>query len=396
MSRLPLRHPGVIVLIILGFMLLPLSTDMYLASLPGMRRYFDVSVPRAQLTLSVFVVGFAISQLAYGPLSDRFGRRPVLLSGIGIYVAATLACLFAQSIEWLIVARFFQAMGACASTVIGRAIIRDIYGGAGAARTLGYVLAATAIAPILSPMLGGALEAAFGWRATFSVLLGAGALLMLSSALLLAESNVHCNAGATQIRQIAANYATLLRSRRFVGFMLCFASGYCAIFTWLSMSSFVLIGALGISPQRYGVLFGLTVPGYLVGALLAGSLSGRLGVDRLVGIGSLLCAFGGTLMAALALAGVHHVAALLLPLAFLLCGTGFINPSATAGAIAPFAKMAGTASALLGFSQMATGASYGFIAAQFHDGTSLAMACAIGLSSLIALASYLLLVRGSR
>jgi len=363
MNRLPPRHPGVIVLIILGFMLLPLSTDMYLASLPGLRLYFDVSVPQAQLTLSVFVVGFAISQLAYGPLSDRFGRRPVLLGGLGIYVVASLACLSAQSIEWLITARFFQAMGACASTVIGRAIIRDIYGGAGAARTLGYVLAGTSMA---------------------------------ATALLLAESNAQRNATATQTRHLIANYLTLLRSRRFVGFMLCFASGYCAIFTWLSMSSFVLIGALGLSPQRYGVLFGLTVPGYLVGTLLAARLSGRLGVDRLVAIGSILCALAGSLMAVLALAGVQHVAALLLPLALLLCGTGFINPAATAGAIAPFAKMAGTASALLGFAQMAIGAGYGFIAAQFHDGTTLAMACAIGLSSLMTLASYLLLVRGTR
>ena len=396
MNRLPPRHPGVIVLIILGFMLLPLSTDMYLASLPGLRRYFDVSVPQAQLTLSVFVVGFAISQLAYGPLSDRFGRRPVLLGGMAIYVIASLACLSAQSIEWLIVARFFQAMGACASTVTGRAIIRDIYGGAGAARTLGYVLAGTSMAPIFGPMLGGALEAAFGWRATFAGLLSVGVMLLAATALLLAESNAQRNATATQTRHLIANYLTLLRSRRFVGFMLCFASGYCAIFTWLSMSSFVLIGALGLSPQRYGVLFGLTVPGYLVGTLLAARLSGRLGVDRLVAIGSILCALAGSLMAVLALAGVQHVAALLLPLALLLCGTGFINPAATAGTIAPFAKMAGTASALLGFAQMAIGAGYGFIAAQFHDGTTLAMACAIGLSSLMTLASYLLLVRGTR
>ena len=377
-------------------MLLPLSTDMYLASLPGLRRYFDVSVPQAQLTLSVFVVGFAVSQLAYGPLSDRFGRRPVLLGGIVIYVLATIACLLAQSIEWLIVARFFQAMGACASTVIGRAIIRDIYGGAGAARALGLALAGSAMAPIFSPMLGGALETVFGWRANFAVLLAAGTILLVSSALLLAETNAHRDPEATQPRRLIANYLQLLRNRRFVGFMLCFAFGYCAVFTWLSMSSFVLIGSLGLSPQRYGVLFGLTVPGYVIGTLLTARLAGRLGVDRLVAIGSGLCAIAGCLMAGLALAGIQHLAALLLPLALLLCGMGFINPAATAGAIAPFARIAGTASALLGFTQMAAGASYGFAAAQFHDGTSLAMACAIGLSTLCSLASYLLLVHRVR
>ncbi len=395
MTRLPLRHPGVIAMIILGFMLLPLSTDMYLASLPALRRYFDIGVPQAQLTLSVFIVAFALSQLAYGPLSDRFGRRPLLLGGIVIYVTATLGCMSAPSIEWLIIARFFQAMGACASTVIGRAIIRDIYGGAGAARTLGYVLAGTSMAPIFGPMLGGLLEAAFGWRANFAALFAVGVVLLVSSALLLEESNTHRDPSATQARQLLANYLRLLRSRRFTGFMLCFACGYCAIFTWLSMSSFVLIGALGISPQRFGVLFGLSVPGYLLGTLIAARLASRLGVDRLVGIGSLVSAIAGCLMAGLALAGVQHLAALLLPLALLLCGTGIINPAATAGAIAPFPKIAGTASALLGFAQMATGAAYGFIAAQFHDGTSLAMACAIGLASLGSLAAYLLLVRRS-
>ena len=297
MARLAHRHPGVIIMVILGFMLLPLSTDMYLASLPGLRRYFDVSVPQAQLTLSVFVVGFAISQLAYGPLSDRFGRRPVLLGGILIFVLATLACLLAQNIEWLVVARFFQAMGACASTVIGRAIIRDIYGGAGAARALGYVLAGSAMAPIFGPMLGGALETTFGWRASFAVLLVAGGVLLISSAVFLAETNAQRDPSATRARRLVVNYLQLLRNRRFVGFMLCFSFSYCAIFTWLSMSSFVLIGSLGLSPQRYGVLFGLTVPGYVLGTLLTARLAGRLGVDRLVGIGSALSAIGGCLMA---------------------------------------------------------------------------------------------------
>jgi DHA1 family bicyclomycin/chloramphenicol resistance-like MFS transporter len=284
----------------------------------------------------------------------------------------------AQSIEWLIVARFFQGMGACASTVIGRAIIRDIYGGAGAARTLGYVLAGTSMAPIFGPMLGGVLEAAFGWRANFAALLALGSVLLVSCALLLGESNVHRDPSATQARQLAANYLSLLRSRRFNGFMLCFASGYCAIFTWLSMSAFVLIGALGLSPQRFGMLFGLTVPGYLFGTLIAARLATRVGVDRTCNRRRASHRRAAAAHGAVAVRHRPH------------------QPAATAGAIAPFPKIAGTASALLGFAQMATGAAYGFLAAQFHDGTSLAMACAIGLSSLGSLAAYLLLVRGSR
>src|SRR5574340_191554 len=148
----------------------PISTDLYLPALPALATYFGSDVSRVQLTLSVFLAGFAVAQIVYGPLSDRFGRRPVMLAGLTIYLLASVACAFAVSIDGLIAARFLQALGACAGPVLGRAIVRDVYGPVEAARVLAYISGAMAIAPMLGPMLGGWLTVLFGWRANFAAL----------------------------------------------------------------------------------------------------------------------------------------------------------------------------------------------------------------------------------
>src|SRR5215813_9387910 len=158
----------------------PISTDLYLPSLPGLARYFDVSVADAQLTLSSFLIGLATAQLIYGPLSDRFGRRPVLLIGLAIYVIASIVCMLSPSVPVLVVARFVQAVGACVGPVLGRAIVRDVHGREGAARVLAYMSAAMALAPAIGPILGGFLEEWFGWRINFLVLVlfGSSGLFM--------------------------------------------------------------------------------------------------------------------------------------------------------------------------------------------------------------------------
>ena len=153
MRTLPLRHPGIAAIISVALSLLALATDTTVASMPGLRRYFGISVSQAQLTLSVFVAAFAIAQLVYGPLSDRFGRRPTLITGLFIFFLASLACALAGSIEELIVARFFQALGCCAPTVIGRAIVRDVHGAEGTARMMGYIMAGMSLLICVWPMI---------------------------------------------------------------------------------------------------------------------------------------------------------------------------------------------------------------------------------------------------
>jgi MFS transporter, DHA1 family, multidrug resistance protein len=394
--KLPPAHLGVAVMIGVGFALLPLSTDLFLAALPGIRAYFGVTVSQAQLTLSVFLAGFAISQLAYGPLSDRFGRRPVLLAGVAIYVAATLACVGAQSMDGLIAARFFQAVGACSGAVIGRAIIRDAYGATGAARMLGYITAGTAAAPVFGPMVGSLLTVTLGWRANFALLAIASAALLAAITLRLPESNLERDPHATNPRHLLANYAAILRNRGFVGYALCVAFSYAAIFSYISGSSFVLIDVLGVPAQYFGFLFGGTVVCYISSNVLIGRLVQRTGVDPLVRIGTLLAATGGTVMAALAYAGVQTVAAVLLPMMLVLFAMGFAMPGSTAGAIGPFTRMAGSASSVVGFTQMAVGALAGFMVGRLHDGTTWPMAASICVASWLLLASFHLLVRPQR
>ncbi len=382
-DRKPPRHLDVAVMVGVALALLPLSTDLYLASLPALRRHFDLGVADVQLTLSVFVAALALAQLVYGPLSDRFGRRPILLGGIAIYVVASIGCAAAQSIEQLLVARFFQAIGACSGQVIGRAIVRDVYGAHGAARMLGYITAGTALAPVLGPPIGGLLTVAFGWRASFVLVTVVGAGLLVAALRGLKESNAHPDPHATAVRGLLANYGTLITDRRFVGYALCMAASYGAVFAWISGSAFVLIEALQVPVTWFGVWFGLTVAPYVVANLITARLVMRVGPARLMRVGVSLAMLSGLALAGFALAGVHHLAAILIPVAVFLFATGFNQPCAIAGAIGPFPRLAGTASALMGFLQMASGAAIGIVVGRMHDGTPLPTALAMAAMTLV-------------
>ena len=365
-------------MIAVAMSIVALSTDLVVVSLPGMARYFDVGASRAQATLSAFIAAFGIAQLFYGPLSDRFGRRPVFLSGCAIYTVASAACALAPSIEVLIAARIVQGVGCCAFPVIGRAIVRDIHGAEGTARVLGYVSAGMSMLILFGPVLGGLLEQQFGWRASVTLLAVLGTGMLAAAAVLLAESNVHLDRNATRLRDTFAKYRGLLLDRRFAGYTLCVALNFGFIMAFLSGSPFVLINVLGLSAMEFGLLFGLTLLGFLSSSLVTARFVLKLGPDRLLQVGTALAALAGTTMVALALAEVRSAAAIVGPYFVLMFATGLIQPSAMAGAIGPFPRIAGTASSLLGFVQFATGALVGFLVGRLHDGTALPMTLAIG------------------
>jgi DHA1 family bicyclomycin/chloramphenicol resistance-like MFS transporter len=371
----------------------PLSTDLYLPALPGLTQVFATDVARVQLTLSVFLAGFAVAQLFYGPLSDRYGRRPVMLVGLGVYLLSSVACMLAPSIDTLIAARFFQALGACAGPVLGRAIVRDVYGPLQAARVLAYISGAMAIAPMIGPFIGGWLTVWFGWRANFAALTLFSAVQAVVAFAMLRESNVHPDPTATQPRRILENIRTLLASRRYLGYLLCVSFCYAALFSFISGSSFVLIDLHGLSPQWFGASFGVVVTGYICGTLVTGRFTLRLGTSRMVWMGALLGAGAGTLMVVLALFEVRSVWAILLPMSAYTAATGLVMPNAQGGALAPYPKMAGAASALMGFVQMALAAAVGTVVGHIYDGTAIPMTGAIALCGWAVLLSYYLLVR---
>lgn len=372
------------------------STDLYLPSLPDMTRAFGTSVSLAQLTLSVFVGGFAVAQLVYGPLSDRYGRRPVLLGGLITYFFASLFCLFATSIETLIAGRFLQALGACAGPVLGRAVVRDVYPRETAAKVLSYIASAMALAPAVGPIAGGWLHELFGWRANFMLMATFGAVLLAASWFMLAETNRHPDRDALKMRRILGSYLHLLGQRQFLGYVATLAFNFAGLFSFLSLASFVLIDVLGLAPRHFGFAFAAVVVGYMTGTFLAGRLGGRVGVTRMIGIGSMLGALSGLVLAGLAWNGIVNVAAVVVPMSVYFLSVGLVLPNSTAAALAPFPRMAGSASSLLGFLQMTTGAIAGFLVGRLHDGTTLPMAAVIAATGIMGLLAYLLLVRRAK
>jgi DHA1 family bicyclomycin/chloramphenicol resistance-like MFS transporter len=391
--RLPLKHPGVAVMVGAGFCMLAFCTDMPVASLPGMVKYFGISVSQAQLTLSVYLVAYALSQLIYGPLSDRFGRRPTLYGGTLIFLAASIACALAPSIGTLIAARFFQAIGACAWAVVGRAIVRDIHGAEGTARMLGYIAAGGSLFIALGPVVGGVLEQSFGWRANFAFLAIFGVVLGVAAALFLKESNPHRDPRATGVAQMLGNYRVLVTDQRVWGYTVCNGFSFCCVMAFQSGASFVLMNLLGVSARDFGLLYGVSLLGYIASSFFLARWIVRFGAQRLLAGGTALGALAGTAMALLALGGVRSVAAIIVPYFTFMVAIGLSQPTAMAGAISPYARIAGTASALYGFVQLAFGATAGYVVGRLYDGTPLPLALAIGLSSWGAFLSYLLIIR---
>jgi DHA1 family bicyclomycin/chloramphenicol resistance-like MFS transporter len=378
----------------------PISTDLYLPSLPGLARYFAVGVDEIQLTLSVFLVGLATAQLVYGPLSDRFGRRPVLLVGLGIYVVASLVCMLSPSVPTLVVARFVQAVGACVGPVLGRAVVRDVHGREGAARVLSYMSAAMALAPAIGPILGGFLEEWFGWRVNFLALVLYGSAGLIVAWRILPETNRTPDLQAAEPLRILLGYRGFLNHRAYVGYVLCCAFAYSGIFSFISGSSYVLQEVVGLGPIGFGLCFAGVVVGYIIGTVVAGRLSRQLGIDRLVAVGSVVSVAGGVLLLALALGASAETAiggALLIvaPMLLFMIGVGLVLPNSIAGAIGPFPRAAGAASALLGFTQMTAAAVVGIAVARLYDGSGVPMAAAIATVALGALLAFLGLVRAA-
>ncbi len=376
----------------------PLSTDLYLPSLPSLARYFAVGVDDIQLTLSVFLVGLATAQLVYGPLSDRFGRRPVLLVGLAIYVIASFVCMLSPSVPVLVVARFVQAVGACVGPVLGRAVVRDVYGREGAARVLAYMSAAMALAPAIGPILGGFLEEWFGWRINFLALLIYGSAGLLFAWRILPETNKAPDLQAAQFVRIILGYRGLLNHRAYVGYVFCCAFAYSGIFAFISGSSYVLQEVVGLGPIGFGLCFAGVVIGYIIGTIVAGRLSRRLGIDRLIAVGAGIGVAGGALLLALALAGSTRsglAGALLIvgPMLVFMIGVGLVLPNSIAGAIGPFPRAAGAASALLGFTQMTAAAAIGIAVAALYDGSSIPMTATIAAVALGVPLAFWLLVR---
>lgn len=364
----------------------PMSVDLYLPSLPELGRVFGASVPQVQLTLSGYLLCFAIGQIVFGPISDHVGRKPVLLAALSLYVAVCLSCLFATSIEMLIALRCLQALGVAGAPVLARAIVRDLYQGVRAGRELARMGSITALAPIVAPSLGGILQSTFGWRASFLGMAALGLCAIVLVVRLLPETMKQPPTHPMSLLSIIRGYGTFLRHRTFRIYLAIVSASYGGLFAWISGSSFVLQDLYGLSPLLFGLVFAAATLGYGLGTLLAARLVVRIGIDRTIVCGGVALAVGGLAMAAAIALGATSPAALAVPMALYLCGLGLAMPQSMAGALMPFPERAGAASSLLGFLQQATASAIGIVVGQMLGSSALPLAAIIAAMGVLALA----------
>jgi DHA1 family bicyclomycin/chloramphenicol resistance-like MFS transporter len=327
----------------------PLSTDLYLPSLPDIGRAFGVSATWVQLTLSAYLFGFAAGQIVYGPISDRHGRRSVLLAAITIFCVASLICTFAPSIEILIAARCLQSFGAAGSIVLARAVVRDLYSGARAGKELSVMGAIMALAPIAGPVIGGLLHTAFGWRSAFAALLFAGLCLGVTAWRKLPETLKYPAPEPVTVRTMLKVYRSLLKRRDFLLYAGIVTVCYTGLFAWLSSASFILQDLYGLTPLAFAFYFLPSALGYLIGTSIASRIVSRIGIERTIGFGAAALLAGGTTMLITLAVAPASVLSVVLPAALYIIGLGLTFPQAMAGGLTPFPDRAGAASSLLGF-----------------------------------------------
>ena len=370
-SHLTTMPPALIVLtlaLLLGIQ--PITTDLYLPALPGLTQELGASMAQAQLTLTALLLAFGVSQLFWGPLSDRFGRRPILLLGTAAYVLASIGSAFSPTMDVLIVWRTLQGVAMGAGVMCARAIVRDLYAPAQGASVMSKGLSGLGVIACLSAPLGGLLTAWFNWHAALLALSIFGALSLGLIALRFQETISRKNPQALQIGTLARTWLVIVRNPTFLAFTALTTFAYSGLFTFLAASSFVFIQVLGLSTTQFGLVMFANSFVYLLGTFLCRRLLVRWGVRRAVAIAGALTLCGGVVMAGLSLAGIQSVWAIELPFFLFMLGHGIHNPCGQSGAVGPFPQAAGAASALNGFIAMVSAFATGQLLGAHMDGTS--------------------------
>lgn len=388
-----LRADSLSLTILLGAItaLTPMAMDIYLVSLPSLAGEFATDAGSTQLTFSVYLIGNAVGQIWLGSLSDRVGRRPVLLGGIAIFCCASVACALAPTIKVLIVARFVQGLGICAGQVVCRAVVRDCYSRERAAQVLSLMALLTGLAPILAPVIGSHLHAWAGWRTSFIFVSAYGVAVFLVVLFGLPESLEHRDPEALRPRRMLMNFRTALANRAFVGYVVTSCAMSAGLMIFLSSGPFVFIGAFGYDERGFGFLLSLVMLSNIVGAFVGSRVVRRVGIDTMVAAGTLGALIAGLAALVLALAGASTVPAVVAPVMVFLFSFALVMPQALAGALAPFPHMAGAASSLLGFLGLATSAIVGATVGAAFDGTQMPMAIGLAIMGCIAFAAHRML-----
>jgi len=387
----PASSPVMLMLLVAMTGVAPISLYLLVPALPKLALTFGGDISIAQMTVSLYMVGIACSQIIMGPLSDKFGRRPVLLAGLTLMVAASLGCSFAESLPQLIAARFFQALGGATGMVVSRAIIRDLYNRERVSSMISLVIAVMMIAQMLSPLTGGLLETAFGWRAIFYVITAASLAITIAIALALPETR----GNRAQAAGFRGDVGTLLTSRAFIGYVLCQVLASQIIFAFAGGGPYIVVTQMGRTSAEYGAWFATTAFAYLIGNLFCVRFAPHHRLERLIWFGLALQFFGSALNLVWSITGFNQAPAWLFGTQMIVMfANAFVMSNATAGAISVRPEAAGTASGAMGFLQMGLGS----LVSQFgawlggHFTTTLPLTFAIFVVSIACASTMIFLV----
>ena len=373
----------------------PLSIDTYLPSLPLIARDLQASAGSVQLTISLFLVGLCLGMLVYGPLSDRYGRRPLLLGGIGLYLVATLGCLFAGSVEQLVAWRFFQALGGAAASVLARAIVRDLFALAEAAKVLSLMHLVTMLATLVAPLLGSVLMDLGSWRTVFLGLLLFGATCLVAATWKLAETHAPDQRGES-LGTVFLAYWHIATQPLALGYILCMGLAFAGMFAFITASPFVYMEYFGVSPRSYAWLFGLNIAGIILMTLVNARLVSRRGPLRMLAVGAGLAGASALGLLAAGLTGWGGLALVVALVVVYVSVTGLLGANCVASLLALYPRQAGAAAGLAVACQFALGALFSALVSALADGTPRPVGLTLALAGLGCLACYGMIVRGVR
>ncbi len=398
MPQIPPRRPDIRLILLLGALAAcgPLATDMYLPSLPSIAQAFAVATGAAQSTLTSFMLGFSVGMLLYGPLSDAYGRRPVLLGGIAMFVLASVACCLSYSIGSLVLFRFVQALGAGAASVLSRAIARDAHEPADAARVLSMVSIVMAIGPLLAPLVGGQLLLLGGWRTVFAALTLFGAACAVLAWSRIPETWPPEKRRHAALLQSFAVYGRLLRDPLVWGHVLCGGMAFAAMFAYITATPFVYIEYFHVSPQHYGLLFGLNVAGIIAGNYLNARLVLRRGALPVIAFASALGCAASLVVALVCVTGLGGLWAIVAALFFVVAVVGVLLANCTTELMHRYPHNAGAAAALFGAMQLAFGALASFAVGLWEGVSPTGMGVTIGVSGGLCFVGRAMVLRWQR
>jgi DHA1 family bicyclomycin/chloramphenicol resistance-like MFS transporter len=355
----------------------PLAIDMYLPALPTIGREFAADVAAVQVSLASYFAGIAIGQAFYGPLSDAAGRKPALYFGLAVFFVSSIGCAWADSVRTLVVFRFLQALGGCAPIVIPRAVVRDHFDQVGSIRMLSMLMLVMGLAPILAPLIGGQLLVNFGWRSVFWVLATYAFVWLVLVAAFLPESLPVARRRRQPVGIVLWTYSRLLLDRTYICYVLSGALIFAGLLTYVSGSPYVFIELFHVSPERYGLYFGVNACGIMAASQTNRWLATRVEARRIVGVVLAVAMAASLVLLFDAYSGFGGFAGILVPLFCYIACHGFVLPNTTALAMAPHGQVAGSASALLGTIQFVLASLTGALVSAFADGTPVPLAAVI-------------------